>query len=130
MLNNESINYEAFEALLKGHNIKLNKKDFNSTLNILSSDYYREGDKKKYGNIYYLTVDEKMNVRKSEAFIKMLKSEVYKSELEDILAYAEKRALLKDNEVMQQDNLVLSGCKRNFESEKQQYTGSIICKKE
>ena len=54
----------------------------------------------------------------------------YKSELEDILAYAEKRALLKDNEVMQQDNLVLSGCKRNFESEKQQYTGSIICKKE
>lgn len=100
MLNNESINYEAFEALLKGHNIKLNKKDFNSTLNILSPDYYREGYKKKYGNIYYLTFDEKMNVRKSEAFIKMLKSEVYKSELEDILAYAEKRALLKDNEVM------------------------------
>jgi len=58
LLNKDYISINDFETELTKYQIKLNKKDLNGICNTLSPDFYTQNDKKKYGNLTYITLDK------------------------------------------------------------------------
>jgi len=102
------ISYQTFEEALAAYNVKLTKKDFNGMLNLLSPDFYVQADKKKYGEVTYVEYDETAKkLCRSTQFNNLLESSVYKTELLDCLEYGIKRATLKPEEIVEDNNLVL-----------------------
>ena len=108
LLNNDYISINDFEIELAKYQIKLNKKDLNGICNTLSPDFYTQNDKKKYGNLTYITLDkDSKQIYKTNEFSELLQNSIYKDELEDCLEYGIKRATLKPEEKIENDNLVL-----------------------
>lgn len=104
----EIIPVEDFSNELSSYGVKLNEKDLNGILNLLSPEFYTQNDRKKYGEITYVKLDDKKkNFERTEEFSILIKNKVYQQELLDILTYAIKRATLKESEIQFDDNLVL-----------------------
>ena len=101
LLKQEKISLTDFELELAKYNVKLTKKDFTGMLNLLSPDFYTQNDKKKYSGIKYISYDNQ-EIKRTDEF-----SELLKSDLSDCLEYGIKRASLKDDERIINDNLVL-----------------------
>lgn len=106
LLEKEKVNEADFSDELYKRGVKLTRTDFNGMLNNLSPDFYTKNDRKKYGGIQYVISDGK-EIRRSEEFQALLKSEIYVQELSDCLEYGLKRAMLKPEEKIVDDNLVL-----------------------
>lgn len=106
LLKKEKITVADFSGELDERGVKLSKVDFNGMLNNLSPDFYTQNDRKKYGGIQYVISDGK-EIRRSEEFQALLKSEIYVKELSDCLEYGLKRTMLKPEEKIVDDNLVL-----------------------
>lgn len=106
LLKKDKITIVEFASELAKYNVKLTKKDFNGMINLLSPDFYTQNDKKKYSSIKYVTV-ENQTISRTQEFSELLKSEIYTSELSDCLEYGIKRATLKPEERITNDNLVL-----------------------
>lgn len=106
LLKNDKIEIKEFINELAKYNIKLTKNDFKGMLNLLSSDFYTQNDKKKYSEIKYITY-ENNEIKKTNEFTKLLQSEIYKSELSDCIEYGIKRATLKPEEKIENNNFVL-----------------------
>ena len=116
---NEFIYIEDFSKRLSGYGVKLSKDDLQGMYRTLSPEFYTQNDRKKYGNITYIKIDEEKNIIcRTDEFSALLKNPLYKSELLDCLEYAVKRAGLKKNEIRFDDNLVLY----------RKYTRKDICK--
>ena len=106
LLKQEKITVTEFALELAKYNVKLTKNDFKGMLNLLSPDFYTQNDKKKYSGIKYITY-ENQEIKRTEEFSDLLKSDIYISELSDCLEYGIKRATLKPEEKIINDNLVL-----------------------
>lgn len=108
LLNNDYISINDFEIELAKYQIKLNKKDLNGICNTLSPDFYTQNDKKKYGNLTYITLDkDSKQIYKTKEFSELLQNSIYKEELEDCLEYGIKRATVLEAEKIEDNNLVL-----------------------
>ena len=104
----EIIPVEDFSNELSSYGVKLNEKDLNGILNLLSPEFYTQNDRKKYGEITYVKLDDKKkNFERTGEFSILIKNKVYQQELLDVLNYAIKRATLKESEIQFDDNLVL-----------------------
>ncbi len=115
----ESVTVEEFGKALATYGIKLKAKDLQGMARTLSPDFYTQNDRKKYGNITYITFgDDKKTIRRSAEFSLLLKNQLYKTELSDTLNYAIKRASLKSSEIRYDDNFVLY----------RKYTRKDVCK--
>lgn len=76
-------------------------------LKVLSKDYYRVEDQKKYGEISYISYDESTKTfSKTDIFENLLQNNLYKEHLLDLLEYGINRATIKDNEIYGDDGLV------------------------
>ena len=106
LLKQEKISLTDFTSELAKYKVKLTKGDFKGMLNLLSPDFYTQSDKKKYGGIKYITY-ENQEIKRTEEFTDLLKSDIYISELSDCIEYGIKRATLKPDERIVNDNLVL-----------------------
>ncbi|MBQ5471634.1 MAG: DEAD/DEAH box helicase [Treponema sp.] len=106
LLKKEKISVADFSKELENRGIKLTKNDFKGMLNNLSPEFYTQNDRKKYGGIKYIISDDKELCRSKE-FNELLKSSVYVNELSDCLEYGLKRAMLKPEEKIVDDNLIL-----------------------
>lgn len=115
----EEILVEDFARKLSGYGVKLNKADLKGMCNTLSPEFYTQNDRKKYGGIAYIGIDdEKKSVKRTKDFSSLLENPLYKTELCDCLEYAIKRSSLKPEEKCYDDNLVLY----------RKYTRKDICK--
>jgi len=106
LVNQEKVTITEFASELEKYNVQLSKKDFKGMINLLSPEFYTQNDKKKYSNIKYVSV-ENQTIFRTQEFSELLKSDIYISELIDCLEYGIKRATLKPEEVITNDNLVL-----------------------
>lgn len=106
LLNKEKIAVNDFANKLAKNNIKLTKNDLKGMINLLSPVFYTQNDKKKYGGIKYVSY-ENHELRRTKEFEDLLNSDIYKSELSDCIEYGIKRATLKPEEKIVNDNLVL-----------------------
>ena len=106
LLKTDKVSISDFAAELAKYNIKLTKDDFAGMLNLLSPDFYTQNDKKKYSGIKYVEYKNKEIIRTKE-FETLIESDVYVAELMDCLEYGMKRATLKPEEKIINDNLVL-----------------------
>ena len=106
LLKTDKVSISDFAAELAKYNIKLTKDDFAGMLNLLSPDFYTQNDKKKYSGIKYVEYKNKEIIRTKE-FESLIESDVYVAELMDCLEYGMKRATLKPEEKIINDNLVL-----------------------
>ena len=108
LLNEEEISIVDFSNKLKIFNIEVNSKDLRGISNTLSSNFYTQNDKKKYGNITYIIYDEKTKtIKRTQEFSELLQEEIYKKEFEDCINYGIKRASLNPAERIENDNLIL-----------------------
>lgn len=106
LLNQEKISLDSFKDNLASYNVKLTENDFRGMLRLLSPEFYTQNDQKKYGNITYVKFQEN-NFFRTDEFSALLKSELYKAELKDCLEYGIKRATLKPEERIEDNNLIL-----------------------
>ena len=108
LVHQEQITCENFSQILKIYNVTLTEKDIVGMCNLLSPDFYTQADKKKYGGITYVSFDKTTQIfTRSEEFSNLLNNELYVKEISDCLSYGLKRAILKENEVRVDNNLVL-----------------------
>ena len=115
----ENVTVEEFAAALATYGVKLKAKDLQGIARTLSPDFYTQNDRKKYGNITYITFDDdKKTIRRSAEFSSLLKNKLYEAELSDTLNYAIKRASIKSSEIRYDDNFVLY----------RKYTRKDVCK--
>ena len=76
-------------------------------LKVLSKEYYRQEDQKKYGEISYVSFDNAAKAfSKTDKFTIMLQNSLYKEHLLDLLEYGITKATIKENEVYGDDGLV------------------------
>ena len=76
-------------------------------LKVLSKEYYRQEDQKKYGEISYVSFDNSAKTfSKTDKFTIMLQNSLYKEHLLDLLEYGIKKATIKENEIYGDDGLV------------------------
>ena len=76
-------------------------------LKVLSKEYYRQEDQKKYGEISYVAFDNSTKTfSKTDNFTCMLQNQLYKEHLLDLLEYGINKATIKENEVYGDDGLV------------------------
>lgn len=106
LLNKEKIAVNDYANELAKYNIKLTKNDLKGMINLLSPDFYTQNDKKKYGGIKYVSY-ENHELKRTKEFEDLLNSDIYKSELSDCIEYGIKRATLKPEEQIVNDNLIL-----------------------
>lgn len=104
----KEISIKDFSKGLKEYNIIFNQKDILGMCNNLSPNFYTQNDKKKYGNITYIKIDELQKlIQPTKEFLELLQNELFKNEFCDCLEYGIKRATLKQNEISYNDNFVL-----------------------
>lgn len=106
LLNNEQISTNDFSSELLKYKIELNDKDLKGMKNLLSPDFYTQNDKKKYGGLSYIKIEDDL-IKRTEEFSRLLENEIYKTELSDCLSYAIRRASLKPEDRIINNNLVL-----------------------
>lgn len=114
-----SVSLDDFSSELLKFDVKLTDQDLFGACNTLSPDFYTQNDKKKYGGIKYVELDKSKNqISRTAEYENLLKSSIYKAELLDCLSYGIKRASLKPDEVLENDNLILY----------RKYTRKDVCK--
>lgn len=114
-----SVSLDDFSSELLKFGVKLTKQDLFGACNTLSPDFYTQNDKKKYGGIKYVELDENKNqLLRTTEYENLLKSSIYKAELLDCLSYGIKRVSLNPDEVLEDDNLILY----------RKYTRKDVCK--
>lgn len=108
LIQQKQITCEDFSQILRAYNVILNEKDIAGMCNLLSPNFYTQADKKKYGGITYVNFDKTKQIfTRSDEFTNLLNNELYVKEISDCLLYGLKRAILKENEVRVDNNLVL-----------------------
>lgn len=108
LINQESINEENFKHKLEKYNVSFSETDIIGMCNTLSPNFYTQADRTKYGGISYLEFNKETKlITKTKDFSDLLKSPVYKTELEDCIQYGLKRAFIKNSEKYIDHNLVL-----------------------
>lgn len=106
LIENETVTLENFsnELSKKKVSFKINIKQI---IKILSKDYYRQDDQKKYGEISYIDYNaDSKTVYKTENFINLLQNDLYKNHMLDLLKYGINKATIKENELYGDDGLI------------------------
>ena len=106
LIENNTVILEQFSNELTQRKVAF-KGSVKQILKVLSKEYYRQEDQKKYGEISYVSYDETTKTfSKTENFTNMLQNTLYKAHLLDLLEYGINKATIKDNEVYGNDGLV------------------------
>lgn len=106
LIENNTVTLEQFSDELSKRKVAF-KGSVKQILKVLSRDYYRQEDQKKYGEISYVSYDGVAKTfAKTDNFTNMLQNDLYKSHLLDLLEYGIKKATIKENEVYGNDGLV------------------------
>lgn len=106
LLENDAISLESSTNELKLKNVNFDG-NVNRIIKVLSIDYYRQEDQKKYGNISYIVFDNKSKIiKKTDYFSDLLKDITYKTHITDVLDYAITKAQIKPNKILGDDNLI------------------------
>lgn len=106
LIENNTVTLEQFSNELSQRKVTF-KGSVKQILKVLSKEYYRQEDQKKYGEISYVFYDETTKTfSKTENFTNMLQNSLYKVHLLDLLEYGINKATIKDNEVYGNDGLV------------------------
>lgn len=106
LIENNTVILEQFSNELTQRKVAF-KGSVKQILKVLSKEYYRQEDQKKYGEISYVSYDETTKTfSKTENFTNMLQNSLYKAHLLDLLEYGINKATIKDNEVYGNDGLV------------------------
>ncbi len=106
LLENDVLSLDSFTNELKQKNVIFDG-NVKPILKVLSTDYYRQEDQKKYGNISYISFDNKSQIfKKTDYFSDLLIDITYKLHMADVLDYAINRAKIKPNEIGGDDNLI------------------------
>ena len=106
LVENDDITLEQFSMELSQKKIIFNGCT-KQILKVLSKNYYRQDDQKKYGEISYVYFDDERKIfSKTENFNNLLQNKLYKEHILDILEYGITKATIKKNEVYGDDDLV------------------------
>ncbi|SEQ76183.1 PLD-like domain-containing protein [Treponema bryantii] len=106
LVENNTVTLEQFSNELSQRKVVF-KGSVKQILKVLSKEYYRQEDQKKYGEISYVSYDNaKKTFSKTESFNSMLQNNLYKEHLLDLLEYGINKATIKENEVYGDDGLV------------------------
>lgn len=106
LVENENVTLENFLNELSKRKVTF-KGNVKQILKVLSKDYYRQEDQKKYGEISYISFDNSSKIfSKTENFTSLLQNQLYKEHLLDLLEYGINKATIKENEVYGDDGLV------------------------
>ena len=106
LVENDDITLEQFSMELSQKKIIFNGCT-KQILKVLSKNYYRQDDQKKYGEISYVYFDDERKIfSKTENFNNLLQNKLYKDHLLDILEYGITKATIKKNEVYGNDDLI------------------------
>ena len=106
LIENNTVTLEQFSDELSKRKVAF-KGSVKQILKVLSKEYYRQEDQKKYGEISYVSFDnETKTFSKTESFNSMLQNNLYKEHLLDLLEYGINKATIKENEVYGDDGLV------------------------
>lgn len=106
LIENNTVTLEQFSNELTQRKVA-SKGSVKQILKVLSKEYYRQEDQKKYGEISYVSYGETTKTfSKTENFTNMLQNSLYKAHLLDLLEYGINKATIKDNEVYGNDGLV------------------------
>ena len=106
LVENHTVSLEQFSNELSQRKVSY-KGGVKQILKVLSKDYYRVEDQKKYGEISYISYDESTKTfSKTDIFENLLQNNLYKEHLLDLLEYGINRATIKDNEIYGDDGLV------------------------
>lgn len=106
LVENEDVTLENFSNELSQRKVTF-KGNVKQILKVLSKDYYRQEDQKKYGEISYISFDNSLKIfSKTENFTSLLQNQLYKEHLLDLLEYGINKATIKENEVYGDDGLV------------------------
>lgn len=106
LLENHTVSLGQFSNELSQRKVSY-KGGVKQILKVLSKDYYRVEDQKKYGEISYISYDESTKTfSKTDIFENLLQNNLYKEHLLDLLEYGINRATIKDNEIYGDDGLV------------------------
>ncbi len=108
LLRTEKLAFEDFNKELNYKNVPFNQKDIKGICNTLSPAFYTSNDRAKYGDLVYLEADfENKIIKKTEGFERLLENHSFKDYLDDCLDYGLKRACLKEDEKIEDHNLIL-----------------------
>lgn len=106
LIENNTVTLERFSNELSQRKVTF-KGSVKQILKVLSKDYYRQEDQKKYGEISYVSFDNATKTfSKTENFTSMLQNTLYKEHLLDLLEYGINKATIKENEIYGNDGLV------------------------
>lgn len=106
LLENHTVSLGQFSNELSQRKVSY-KGGVKQILKVLSKDYYRVEDQKKYGEISYISYDESTKTfSKTDIFENLLQNNLYKEHILDLLEYGINRATIKDNEIYGDDGLV------------------------
>ena len=106
LIEHNTVTLEQFSTELSQRKV-LFKGSVKQILKVLSKDYYRQEDQKKYGEISYVSFDNESKMfLKTEIFYNLLKNNLYKEHLLDLLEYGINKATIKENEVYGNDGLI------------------------
>ena len=106
LVENDDITLEQFSMELSQKKIIFNG-CIKQILKVLSKNYYRQDDQKKYGEISYVHFDDERKLfSKTENFNNLLQNKLYKEHLLDILEYGITKATIKKNEIYGDDGLI------------------------
>lgn len=106
LVENNTVTLEQFSNELSQRKVVF-KGSVKQILKVLSKEYYRQEDQKKYGEISYVSFDNVTKTfAKTESFNSMLQNNLYKEHLLDLLEYGINKATIKENEVYGDDGLV------------------------
>lgn len=106
LIENNTVTLEQFSDELSKRKVAF-KGTVKQIIKVLSKEYYRQEDQKKYGEISYVSFDNTTKIfSKTNNFTNMLQNSLYKAHLLDLLEYGINKATIKDNEVYGDDGLV------------------------
>lgn len=92
LVENENVTLENFSNELSQRKVTF-KGNVKQILKVLSKDYYRQEDQKKYGEISYISFDNSLKIfSKTENFTSLLQNQLYKEHLLDLLEYGINKA--------------------------------------
>ncbi|MCR4939323.1 MAG: DEAD/DEAH box helicase [Treponemataceae bacterium] len=106
LIESDKIPFEKYLQELAQRNVTI-KPNIKQILIVLSKDYYRQDDQRKYGEISYVSFDSNSTTfTKTDFFRQLLQNELYKNHLLDLLEYGMNKATIKDEEVYGDDGLI------------------------
>ena len=106
LIENDTVSFKRFSKELIKRKVAFTGRA-KQIIKVLSKEYYRQEDQKKYGEISYVSFDNTTKTfSKTDSFTSMLQNTLYKEHLLDLLEYGINKATIKENEVFGNDGLV------------------------